>query len=499
MRYLSSSARDAFCRYGDAAYSGPKGMRVMKSRDGKPLPPGSRDIAFLVDHGLTKPRAHMTADEMAAALPAGGIAEAAPITLYSQRASEGCFPMTAAKGSNPHAKTSTFSAPMAQGIPAHEGGMDHSGQRREHRMPGLLRQGAGSELSVREAMRSLRARLTERFGPSGIVRVQAAFDAMDTSGDGSLSQEELASGMRRLGIPMPGREFAQLFSWFDSDRSGSVSCSELVEALRGTAVPVGASLGATRAAASSLSTTARSAGVAGQEACAGAWGLDTIKVSHTPGASELAKDRAKARAALVAHAWQAVAGSASAVPRDAVMAAFSPHGYSAVSTGRMSPETAVREVSRAVDIERRASTGRTVSDGKVTWEEFAGLHRSLSACTEDDEAFAGAVCAMWGVSPPSEGPASGSEAGMLAGGAGSVRFADEVGSAASTAALSSRMAGARPSDGAMRTVEVTHHDGSVDVVRVADRVGFTDADEPAIRARLRRDGVRNVHSVRLLD
>jgi hypothetical protein len=48
-------------------------------------------------------------------------------------------------------------------------------------------------------------------------------------------------------------------------------------------------------------------------------------------------------------------------------------------------------------------------------------------------------------------------------------------------------------------VEVTHNDGSVENVRVADRVGFTDADEPAIRARLRKDGVRNVHSVRLLD
>jgi len=471
-RYLTSSSRDAFGRYRDDEYAGVKGRRVMKTMDGVELPPGCRDAAFLADNGLSKPRASMTDDEVQAALPAGGVAEAPAITLYSQRAAEGVFPMTTASGRNPHARTAKFSAPLGEAVPEHDGGMDHSRQRRTERRAGLLRQGAGSELSVREAMRSIRARLAEQFGPTGVLRVQASFASMDRSGDGSLSQEELATGLRRLGLPMPGRELAQLFSWFDADRSGAVSATELVDALRGTAAPVGAGLGDTRAgAAAAASMSASALGVGAGEASAGAWGLDTIRVTRTAGATSKAGGRAAARARLVEAAWEAVAGDgAASMPLDDVMASFRPAGYPPVAAGRMAPAAGRSEVARAMDIEGRAASGSGAGDGVATWVEFSGLHRSLSSCMEDDAAFAAAVRGMWGL--PDTGAA-----------------------AAAAAALS----GGGDTDSLTRLVEVTHHDGSVEAVGIVDRIGLTPSDEPAIRARLRRDGVTHVHSVRLLD
>ncbi|KAA0152186.1 hypothetical protein FNF29_04052 [Cafeteria roenbergensis] len=384
-RYLSSSARSDFAAFGADAYKQERGRRVMKTSDGVPIPPGSRDVELLAAAGLAKPRANITEDEVEAALPAGGLA-APPITMYSQRAAEGAFPMTSATGSNPHARSNKFSAPIEEGVPEHEGGMDHSLQRRAPRRAGLLRMGAGSELSVREAMRSLRERLAARFGPSGVLRVQASFAAMDSSGDGALSQEELATGLRRLGFPMPGRELAQLFSWFDADRSGALAGGEA------TALPLGDVVGAMRAGA-----------------------------------------------------------------------------HPSVAAGRMDADAARREAAKALDIEGTMTAEGAVGDGQVTWLEFSGYHRSLSACMDDDAAFEAGVRGMWGVSASRRAsPGAGAAAGPSAG-------------------------------GPVRRVDVTHDDGTTEVVEIEDRIGLTHADEAAIRARLRRHGVTRVHSVRLLD
>ncbi len=467
-RYLSSSARSDFAAFGADAYKQERGRRVMKTSDGVPIPPGSRDVELLAAAGLAKPRANITEDEVEAALPAGGLA-APPITMYSQRAAEGAFPMTSATGSNPHARSNKFSAPIEEGVPEHEGGMDHSLQRRAPRRAGLVRMGAGSELSVREAMRSLRERLAARFGPSGVLRVQASFAAMDSSGDGALSQEELATGLRRLGFPMPGRELAQLFSWFDADRSGAVSSHELLEALRGSAVPVGASLGATLAGTTrgGLGTTA---GVGSAEAAAGAWGLDSIRVARTAGEAGRAGDRARERAALVEEAWaQLAGGEATALPLGDVVGAMRAGAHPSVAAGRMDADAARREAAKALDIEGTMAAEGAVGDGQVTWLEFSGYHRSLSACMDDDAAFEAGVRGMWGVSASRRAsPGAGAAAGPSAG-------------------------------GPVRRVDVTHDDGTTEVVEIEDRIGLTHADEAAIRARLRRNGVTRVHSVRLLD
>lgn len=42
-------------------------------------------------------------------------------------------------------------------------------------------------------------------------------------------------------------------------------------------------------------------------------------------------------------------------------------------------------------------------------------------------------------------------------------------------------------------------DGTQEVIDLYDPVGFTAEDAPAIKTRLRKNGVKNVHSVQLLD
>jgi hypothetical protein len=432
-RYLSTEARDTMVAFPAREYASATGRRVMKTLDGKELPPGSRDEEFLVTNGLSKPQPKMTGAEMASIIPPGGLGRAAPITLYSQRASEGVFPMSSASGSNPHARTAKFSTPIELGVPEHDGGMDHSRQRLTADRAALLRQGAGSELSVRDTMRSLRARLAERFGPSAVVRVQASFHAMDTSGNGHLSAEELAAGLRRLGVPVPGREVAQLVAWFDVDRSGEVDLAELINGLRG--------LPATGPTSTS-------------------WGLDTLSATRHGNPAGRSDARASKRAAVVDAAWEhATSGGGDdlALSVTDLVRALRPEHHPSVKRGIMSEAVAAREVATALDIEG--------SDGVVTQAEFVGYHRSLSACIEDDDEFISSVGGMWGV------PSSSSTV-------------VEAGSSAA---------------GPVRRVEVTHDDGSVQVCEIVDHVGLTSSDEPAIRARLRRDGVKHVHSVRLLD
>ena len=53
--------------------------------------------------------------------------------------------------------------------------------------------------------------------------MQAVFNAIDTSGNGLLSRDELGVAMVRLGYGLLSAELDLLFAHFDTDQSGSIS------------------------------------------------------------------------------------------------------------------------------------------------------------------------------------------------------------------------------------------------------------------------------------
>lgn len=413
--YLASTTREAFHEYDPKTYAT---AAAASHRLPAPL-----DDDYIAATGTVKPRVHLSEEEARAALPPGGYVAAAPITIWSQRAAEGVYPMTApppnaTSSSNVMAKSAVFSTPIGEAIRSHDLSHDHPALHLTRADPALVRVSAGAELSVRALLRSLRERLTRQFGPGGVLRVQASLAAAGALADGRVDRDEFAAALRRVGTPITGREVAQLMSWFDTDRDGQVSVRELVQGLR------------------------------------------ALHGESTEGAG---------REGVVAQAWRVVAGGADTVSLPDVVARFHVAAYPPVREGRVTAEDALREVLRALDFERGAA------DGRVSRAEFVGFHESLSACIPANDAFDTLVRDLWGL--PTTTTSASSSSSSDGSGDGSRAVAVPAGH---------------------RAVMVLHHDGLEEIRYVEDRIGLTAADEPAIRARLRKDGVTNIHSVRLL-
>jgi Ca2+-binding EF-hand superfamily protein len=69
-----------------------------------------------------------------------------------------------------------------------------------------------------EILEKLKAAIRARGGDNGIRTLKRILKRMDTSGDGLLSPEEFAEGLRDMGISAPSREVLALVTYFDTDR-----------------------------------------------------------------------------------------------------------------------------------------------------------------------------------------------------------------------------------------------------------------------------------------
>ncbi|CAM9328432.1 unnamed protein product [Discosporangium mesarthrocarpum] len=100
-----------------------------------------------------------------------------------------------------------------------------------------------------------------------------------------------------------------------------------------------------------------------------------------------------------------------------------------------------------------------VSDGRVTWREFLGYYKDLSAGVENDEYFELMVRNAWHIS----------------GGQG------------------------QAANSTCRRVLVTHLDGAQEVLEIEDDLGVASSDMGLIKKRLQQQGVQEIASVSLYE
>ena len=239
---------------------------------------------------------------------------------------------------------------------------------------------------VPKSVESLRSVLLAGKGLMALVLLRRAFAAMDDSGDGALSREELQVGLADLGAKLSVDEFNELFRFLDADKSGGVSWPELVAVLTGRLrTPAGAGA---RSSGPSLaaSTVARAAPV-----------LSTT------------------RAAVVAAAWEAiaargdVAAATGSVPVRWLRAQADLHSFPDVKMGSMDPDSLATLLFESTTPEPGAPSG--AGESGVDAAAFELLHRAWSPMVGLDDEFAGILAALWRVSVPGAGAAAGPASG----------------------------------------------------------------------------------------
>jgi len=226
-----TAARAAFVRHEQSAYTSPKGRRVMKTTDGKDLPPGCRDVEFLRAAHLTVPRGKLTEAQMERMAPDRSVESDVPVTLYTQRRGESVYSGTAAQGANPFARNSHFTNDIRDGREPHATAIDDI-SKVPHGIKPAATVAIGAELSIDVALRRFKARLADRAGVNGVRAMRHMLDRYDTSGDGQLSAAEFSAAMRDLRVDVTSREVAELVAYFDTDNSGRISLAELHAGLR---------------------------------------------------------------------------------------------------------------------------------------------------------------------------------------------------------------------------------------------------------------------------
>lgn len=82
-----------------------------------------------------------------------------------------------------------------------------------------------------EILEKLRSELVSRGG-KGFIALQRKFRIMDDDGSKSLNIAEFKKAMKEMNLSLSDQEYVQLFNYFDSDRSGSISFDEFIVAAR---------------------------------------------------------------------------------------------------------------------------------------------------------------------------------------------------------------------------------------------------------------------------
>lgn len=239
---------------------------------------------------------------------------------------------------------------------------------------------------VPKSAESLRSALVAGKGLMALVLLRRAFAAMDDSGDGALSREELQVGLADLGLKLSVDEFNELFRFLDADKSGGVSWPELVAVLTG-----------------SLRTPA------GARALSAGSGLAASSVAHTAPALPAA------RAVVVAAAWEAIAARADvpaasgSVPVHWLRAQADLHSFPDVKAGMIDSDS----LGSLLFEPATSASGSSPQVGGVAVNAatFELLHRAWSPMEGLDDDFAGIVAALWRVPVAASGPGEGAAAG----------------------------------------------------------------------------------------
>ena len=226
--YFTTSSGDAYVK---KPFISKVGARVMKSLDGRPIPTEGRDNDFLVEFSLTKPKPKSKAEVLRNAVPRGDYTKQVPITMYSQRMSEGCYKSTAGGGATPFGRSSGFTNDMADSRVSHiEGTDDHTNVVRG--APPPPRPSMGSQVSIQPLIKTIKEKIVKRAGNDGLHALSRMLRIFDADGNGKLSRAELRDGLRDSGVDLTAAQSDQVFAYFDRDRSGYVTVGELMRGMR---------------------------------------------------------------------------------------------------------------------------------------------------------------------------------------------------------------------------------------------------------------------------
>ena len=111
---------------------------------------------------------------------------------------------------------------------------NHALQRQQHHAKGARELASHARRAELEAtVQMLRNKVIVRGGPYGIRGLSRLLKSCDDDNNGTLSQTELRNCFTDMGIKISSQNLEDVFVYFDSDNSGSVSFDEFMEGIRG--------------------------------------------------------------------------------------------------------------------------------------------------------------------------------------------------------------------------------------------------------------------------
>jgi Ca2+-binding EF-hand superfamily protein len=228
--YYETAAQEAYGR--KPAFISKVGRRVMQTQIGQPIPVEARDQDFLSAFNISAPPARLSAAEREKMIPKGRYDQQTPVTVYSQRVTEGVYRTTGGGARATFGRSAAFTNETTDGRNYHSEGIDDAtGTVDLKRRP--PRPSAGGELSLANLIKRVKTAIIKVAGSDGLQSLKRLLKKLDDSGDGKLSQREFTRGLREFGLSLTAGEADQVFTFFDLDRSGFLSVEELMKGLRG--------------------------------------------------------------------------------------------------------------------------------------------------------------------------------------------------------------------------------------------------------------------------
>jgi len=227
--YFETATQEAFGR--TPAFISKVGRRVMKTQIGEPIPVEARDQDFLAEHGISQPTCRMSAAEISKMVPTGPYDQQTPVTVYTQRVTEGIYRSSGGGASSTFGRSTAFTNETTDGRNGHSDGVDDaSGDVDLKRRP--PKASVGAELSLNVLLKRVKKSIMNIAGSDGLQSLKRLLRRMDNTGDGKLSQREFVYGLREFGLTLTAGDADQVFTYFDVDRSGYLSVEELMNGLR---------------------------------------------------------------------------------------------------------------------------------------------------------------------------------------------------------------------------------------------------------------------------
>ena len=242
MRYFDTTNRGAF-EAKDLTFN-TVGRKVMKTQDGKVLQDVAYDI-MQVESGMIKPTQKGLDYELRNRVPKGDYHVTKPVTIYTEALERKNFPISAATGPNPFAKSSGFTQPLNQtrSVQQWEGNVDFNkatSQVNFMRTNGtnMAQTNPYMQKSVPfrnfEELRDDALRVCAERSNNGLRGLRVFFKHVDKDGSGAIDPAEFKYAMRDFGLELSEIEVTAIVKHFDKNHDGKIQFNELLEMLRGS-------------------------------------------------------------------------------------------------------------------------------------------------------------------------------------------------------------------------------------------------------------------------